>query len=155
MERIKQSHRESLNRQSTRVGMTLCCVLPIVIAVIIAVVIVVSVLASLDSEPTRTTPAPTSTSRSSPSTSTPRIPTQIPIPGFGDGVWRVGRDIEPGTYRTPGLDVCYWERLSGFGGTLNDVIVNGLGDFEMIVTIKETDRGFLSNGCHWWTLIDP
>ena len=151
MERIKQSHRESLNRQSTRVGITLCCVLPIVIAVIIAVVIVVSVLVSLDSEPTRTTPAPTSTARLLPSTSTPRVP----IPGFGDGVWRVGRDIEPGTYRSPGLDLCYWERLSGFSGTSDDLITNGIGDFEMIVTVKETDRGFLSDGCHWWTLIDP
>ena len=155
LELIKQSHRESLNRQSTRVGITLCCVLPIVIAVIIAVVIVASVLASLDSEPARTTPAPTSTVRSLVSTSTPRVSTQVPIPGFGDGVWRVGRDIEPGTYRSPGLDLCYWERLSGFSGTSDDLITNGIGDFEMIVTIKETDRGFLSDGCHWWTLIDP
>ena len=82
--------------------------------------------------------------------------TQAPIPGFGDGVWRVGKDIDPGTYKTPGLDVsCYWERLSGFGGTMSDVIVNGIGGSQQIVTIKETDVGFLSEGCHWWTQIEP
>lgn len=71
---------------------------------------------------------------------------------FGDGIWIVGVDIQPGTYRTdasPGW--CYAERLSGFGGTLDEITANELSFDPLIVTIKATDAGFSSEDCDLWT----
>ena len=44
----------------------------------------------------------------------------------GDGTYRVGVSIEPGTYSSPGSDLCYWARLSGLSGELNDIITNSI-----------------------------
>ena len=72
-----------------------------------------------------------------------------------DGTWRVGADIEPGTYRNSGEDGCYWERLSGFSGTSDDIIANGFPDGDAaIVTIQSTDAGFLSEDCNVWFPVD-
>ena len=73
-----------------------------------------------------------------------------PDVSFGDGTWIVGADIAPGTYKTPGPTntLCYWERLSGFGGTMDEV--TGHGDSyggPAVVTITDTDEGFMSSGC--------
>src|SRR6266496_4251790 len=44
-------------------------------------------------------------------------PTTDPHPHFGDGTFVVGKDIQPGTYRTrEAASGCYFERMSGFGG---------------------------------------
>lgn len=71
---------------------------------------------------------------------------------FGDGTQIVGVDIAPGTYRTriasPG---CYWERLQGFGGTLDEISANENTDGPEVVTIAGTDAGFSSDGCADWT----
>lgn len=68
---------------------------------------------------------------------------------FGDGIHRVGEDIQPGTYRlvNPG-EFCSWERMSGFGGTPEEFIAGGVpsGDTVMI-TIDSTDAGFKSYEC--------
>ena len=55
-------------------------------------------------------------------------PTPTPPPGprttFGAGRYLVGRDIAAGRYYTaPGYG-CYWERLSGLGGTLGEILGN-------------------------------
>ncbi len=60
-------------------------------------------------QPTKAqTPTPTPT----------QAPTPTPTPSFasfGDGTYQVGKDIQPGTYRTrTGSTGCYYERLSGF-----------------------------------------
>ncbi len=151
---LREQHKKGQKVMSGR-GCGVACVTLILLMVAIPVTCGIWLYSSYEEyEEGERTPA-TARPRSTASTPTSSIPIQIPIPGFGDGVWRVGRDIGPGTYRSPRLDLCYWERLSGFGGTIDDVITNGIGDHEMIVEIKETDRGFLSDGCHWWTLIDP
>jgi hypothetical protein len=71
---------------------------------------------------------------------------------FGNGVFIVGTEIQPGTYRTrvpsPG---CYWDRLSAFGGTLDNIIANGGSDGPELVTISASDKGFRSSGCGTWT----
>ncbi len=74
------------------------------------------------------------------------------IATFGPGTQLVGRDIAPGTYRAPGGNLCYWERLRGFGGTVGDIIANELSFGPQIVTISATDRGFDSTRCGTWTL---
>ncbi len=90
-------------------------------------------------------------------TPTPTIakPTPTPTPqyaSFGDGIFQVGTDIQPGTYRTrnpsPG---CYYARLSGFGGSVGDIIANDNTDYPAIVTIEPGDKGFESQNCDTWT----
>lgn len=76
----------------------------------------------------------------------------VAIATFGPGTQIVGRDIAPGTYRAPGGDFCYWERLSGFNGTLGNIIANELSRGPQIVTISATDKGFDSTRCGTWTL---
>lgn len=78
---------------------------------------------------------------------------QAPAPGtFGDGTWRVGTTVQSGTYEAAGGPSCYWARLSGFGGTLDEIIANGLSSGSQIVTIAPTDAGFISQGCGTWHL---
>ncbi len=78
-------------------------------------------------------------------------PTSTPEPGFGDGTWFVGADIAAGLYAAgPGLDSCYWERLSGFRGNSDDTIANDFGNPRPIVYIVSTDKGFTSQGCGRW-----
>jgi len=71
---------------------------------------------------------------------------------FGSGTFIVGTDIDPGTYRTDGAAGCYWARLSGFGGTLNEINANDFvpDPVPSLVTIRASDRGFLSSRCGQW-----
>jgi len=71
------------------------------------------------------------------------------------GMWTVGAQITPGSYRTessaPG---CYWQRLSNFGGATEAIIANNLTNSAgpQIVTIAATDVGFSSNvECGTWS----
>ena len=92
-----------------------------------------------------------------PTVTTTLPPTTVSEITFGDGMWRVGVDIPSGTYRNSNTSsLCYAARLSGFGGTLDDIIANELADHAMIVTIGSTDAGFESDGCGVWSNIhDP
>jgi hypothetical protein len=64
----------------------------------------------------------------------------------------VGKDIQAGTYRTRvGSSACYYQRLSGFGGTIGEIIANNITDAPAIVTIAATDKGFTSQNCGTWT----
>lgn len=72
---------------------------------------------------------------------------------FGAGMKRVGADVAAGTWRAPGSSSgCYWERLSGFSGTLASVIANKFAAGPQIVTVAASDKGFNSRGCGTWTL---
>lgn len=71
------------------------------------------------------------------------------------GMWIVGAQITPGSYRTdssaPG---CYWQRLSNFGGATEAIIANNLTNSAgpQIVTIAATDVGFSTNvQCGTWS----
>jgi hypothetical protein len=72
---------------------------------------------------------------------------------FGSGTYQVGADIEPGTYRTDGGSFCYWARLSGGGGTLDDIIANNNVEGPATVTIDASDWGFENRGCGKWTKV--
>lgn len=74
-----------------------------------------------------------------------------PQTSFSDGTYVVGAHIAPGTYRSPGGSSCYWARLSGFGGSISDIITNGLAAGPTIVTISPSDDGFTTSGCGTWT----
>ncbi|KAB8189998.1 hypothetical protein FH608_036660 [Nonomuraea phyllanthi] len=64
----------------------------------------------------------------------------------------VGKDIQPGTYRTTGptagFTMCYWARLRSATG---DVIATGMPTGAASVTIQATDKAFLTGGCAEWT----
>ena len=56
-----------------------------------------------------------------------------------------------GTWSAQGGGSCYWERESGFGGTLSEIIANDLPTGPVIVTIQSSDIGFKSQDCGTWT----
>lgn len=72
--------------------------------------------------------------------------------GIGNGTFTIGDEVEPGTYRSDGTSMCYWARLAGFSGELDDIIVNG--NNATIVTISEGDVGFETTGCGMWVPVE-
>ena len=83
-----------------------------------------------------------------------------PLPGpatsFGAGTWIVNEEIAPGRYYTNPRSGCYWERLSGLGGTSADRITNefiGFNSGQEIVDIASSDRAFEPNAdCGRWDM---
>jgi hypothetical protein len=71
-----------------------------------------------------------------------------PEAGFGDGTYIVGENLDPGIYRSTGTNLCYWERMSGFGGTFEEIIANG--NEGTIVEIVASDAGFKTERCGQW-----
>lgn len=69
----------------------------------------------------------------------------------GDGMFLVGKEIQPGTWRSLGGDGCYWERLSSLdgGGVLDNDSANG----PTIAQIAPTDVAFSTDRCGKWTRI--
>lgn len=70
---------------------------------------------------------------------------------FNDGIYIIGTDITPGTYKNTGSSGCYYARLSGFGGTIDNIVTNNNVDTATIVTIAPSDKGFDSQNCGTWT----
>lgn len=84
-------------------------------------------------------------------------PTQQPPPvspgGIpGDGVYIVGGDIRPGTYRSIGNDYCSWTRLRDAGDT-SSYIDSSNGKGQLIVTIQASDGAFQTRFCQPWEKI--
>ncbi len=77
--------------------------------------------------------------------------------GFGNGTHIVGTAVKAGRYiSTTATNRCYWERVSGFGGSFGEIISNGSGDgAHLIIDILESDRGFKTNGCGTWAPYSP
>lgn len=68
---------------------------------------------------------------------------------FSDGMWRVRKDIKPGTYRTAGGRGCYWAILEDWRGGIVENNVT-LRKAPQVVTILRTDVGFESKDCGTW-----
>jgi len=83
-----------------------------------------------------------------------RRPPAPPVSYGGSRTYRVGADIPAGIYRSSGGPSCYWARLSGFGGTLDDVIANDLPVGAAIVEVKSTDAGFYTDECGNWQPVE-
>ena len=73
---------------------------------------------------------------------------------FGDGLWRVGKDIGPGIYRAIPAGSCYWARLSGLSGSLNDILANENVSDPTYVEILDTDVAFKSTRCGNWDKVE-
>lgn len=69
-----------------------------------------------------------------------------------DGTYVVGMDVRPGTYRAAQAGArCYWARLASFGNS--DIIANGVGPGQQVVTITATDKAFETSSCGVWTTL--
>ncbi|WP_128970096.1 hypothetical protein [Rhodococcus opacus] len=66
-----------------------------------------------------------------------------------DGTYRVGIDINPGTYTATAPSRCYWERNTG--GAQGDIIENELSSGPQVVTIAASDGTFETSRCGVWT----
>lgn len=83
-------------------------------------------------------------------------PTPTPVPAaFGPGQYLVNSRIQPGRYfADPSRSGCYWERQSGLGGTLGEVIANdfvGYDARQIIVDILPSDFAFKAEAaCESW-----
>lgn len=69
----------------------------------------------------------------------------------GDGEYRVGQDMQPGTYRTagPANGNCYWERDKDSSGSMDSIIANDNLAGSGLVTVAKGEI-FKSTGCQDW-----
>ncbi|MGW7048502.1 hypothetical protein ACWGDT_38750 [Streptomyces avermitilis] len=71
----------------------------------------------------------------------------------GDGgMYRVGVDIAPGTYRSTGNtdDLCYWERAKDALHSIESIRANNNVTGSAVVTISASDAYFKTTGCQEW-----
>ncbi|WP_435220427.1 hypothetical protein [Streptomyces sp. Tue6028] len=71
----------------------------------------------------------------------------------GDGgMFRVGADIAPGTYKSTGNedDGCYWERDKDATHSMNSIVANNNVTGTAVVTISANDSYFKTTGCGDW-----
>lgn len=73
------------------------------------------------------------------------------------GMWIVGAQITPGTYRAENsVQGCYWQRVSDFTGAGTSIIANAFvtSPGVQLVTITSTDAGFSTTPeCGTWTRV--
>ncbi|MGK5678230.1 hypothetical protein [Actinoplanes sp. URMC 104] len=71
----------------------------------------------------------------------------------GNGVYFVGSDFVPGTYRSTGnADFCYWERSRSADGASSSIIANDISKGQLVVTIGPGGV-FQTSRCATWTRI--
>jgi hypothetical protein len=71
---------------------------------------------------------------------------------ISSGLRVVHLEVDAGFYRNASsVAGCYWARLSGFGGDLDDIIANDFTYARAIVDIHSYDVGFESSYCGTWT----
>lgn len=78
-------------------------------------------------------------------------------PGIAPGMWIVGAQITPGTYRAENATAgCYWQRVSNFTADSTAIIANAFASSNgaQVVTIASTDAGFSGSvECGSWTRV--
>jgi hypothetical protein len=71
---------------------------------------------------------------------------QIQNNSFGNGLYKVGTDIQPGEYHAPGGGNCYWAYLGSADEF--DIISNHFGSGPQTISISSPF--FTSDGCGTW-----
>lgn len=71
----------------------------------------------------------------------------------GSGMYLVGQDIRPGTYKAPATPGCYYARLSDLNGGVNSIITNGNVDGPVVVQVASSDKALEVNGCGTFTRV--
>ncbi|GAA1956704.1 carboxypeptidase-like regulatory domain-containing protein [Agromyces allii] len=74
----------------------------------------------------------------------------------GDGVYRVGIDIQPGTYFTSATNTadCRWWRLSDLSGSESSVYGGDAGSGRRMMTILADDSYVVTSNCGSWVRFD-
>ncbi|WP_439690667.1 hypothetical protein ACRQ4C_07345 [Curtobacterium sp. SP.BCp] len=72
-----------------------------------------------------------------------------------DGVYKVGQQVGPGSWRTSFTDGCYWETLSSASGSIDVVIANDYldGRGSTTVDISSDVYAFSTSGCGTWSKV--
>ena len=123
---------------------------------VIGIFVALIVLANLGASTTPMPPAPAAVEAVP--APTEQAPTQqAPTGRYAAGVYEVGRDIQPGTYRTQNTnnELGYWARLSDTSGEFSAIIANGTVNGPGVVTIKSTDAAVEFSGNMVWTADSP
>ncbi|MFD9795348.1 hypothetical protein ACFWXK_30855 [Streptomyces sp. NPDC059070] len=70
----------------------------------------------------------------------------------GGGMFKVGTDIAPGTYKSTGNkdDACYWERAKDASHSTDAILANDNVSGTAVVRIGAGDAYFKSTGCQDW-----
>lgn len=80
--------------------------------------------------------------------------TSSPTAAFTDGMYLVGVDVAPGTWRSDGTGTgCYWARLRNINGT-SAIIANNLQTAPAIVTVLASDVAISVSGCGRWSRVE-
>ncbi|WP_062518365.1 hypothetical protein [Demequina gelatinilytica] len=86
-------------------------------------------------------------------------PEQAPT-AIGDGIWLVGEDLAPGTWRANGTgdpedpdEWCGWEVDTHWRDELAEIVELGLSQGEHHELVLETGQQLRSDGCDGWTRI--
>ena len=66
----------------------------------------------------------------------------------GEGTFRVGVDVQPGTYTSEGGSNCYWARLNSTG---DDIIDNNLSSGPQVLTVQASDGLIETSNCSPFT----
>ncbi|PTR32066.1 hypothetical protein C8K36_1011114 [Rhodococcus sp. OK519] len=75
---------------------------------------------------------------------------------LADGLYRVGADVQPGTYTTAGpwpgsLLPCTWSRIEELPNGGVGILDSGASFGPVTVTIEPGDDGFTTAGCRAWS----
>lgn len=71
----------------------------------------------------------------------------------GNGIYMVGADITPGTYRAAASPGCYYAVLANLSGTGNDIIANGNVDGPVVIQVPSSAKGVEVTRCGTFTRV--
>lgn len=151
----------------------LIALIPVLLTAIVVVVIVA--LLRYDEEPSASAPPPAAVEQTQLPEDTEPVdddttsaPDDAPDPAvggdgtFGEGVWLVGEDVAPGTYRlTAPIDSgstlawCYWAVSTDDSGDLDALIVNGIPDGGIPTVTLQSGEVVETYECGTWAQADP
>lgn len=71
----------------------------------------------------------------------------------GSGIYMVGTDIRPGTYRAAASPGCYYSVLRKLDGSLDAIISNGNVDGPVVVEVSSAAKGVEVSNCSTFTRV--
>lgn len=71
----------------------------------------------------------------------------------GNGMYLVGTDVAPGTYRAAASPGCYYAVLANLSGAGNDIITNGNVDGPVVFTVPSSAKGVEVSRCATFTRV--
>ncbi len=121
--------------------------------VVLAVLLLLVVGALVDDDPTDPDPGATQAAVESRSPAAPTTAGETALPGppgFDDGTYLVGTEIQPGLYRSDGGTFCRWQRLRDLSGDWDAVLAWEFADGQAYAEVLPTDAAFSTDDCGRW-----